>query len=189
MTTPSSEKPGLTELLPCPFCGERSCISISVEHGRPKWFAFCPPCNAHGPWADSESEACSAWNTRTPPATLTEEQREALTIAADCMDLYSPGSAGNAAIAATLRALASRTPPARQEVRPCTCHPDDNPPVPCPRKYALTECRDAASVRSTGEKCVRCGGSRVILYHADGGTNPPATAEPCPSCTAPPGGV
>lgn len=26
----------------------------------------------------------------------------------------------------------------------CTCHPDDNPPRPCPRKYALTECRRAA---------------------------------------------
>ena len=29
--------------------------------------------------------------------------------------------------------------------RPCTCHPDDNPPVPCPRKYALSECRKADS--------------------------------------------
>jgi hypothetical protein len=28
--------------------------------------------------------------------------------------------------------------------RPCTCHPDDNPPRPCPRKYALTDCRLAA---------------------------------------------
>jgi hypothetical protein len=28
--------------------------------------------------------------------------------------------------------------------RPCTCHPDDNPPVPCPQKYALSECRAAA---------------------------------------------
>jgi hypothetical protein len=28
--------------------------------------------------------------------------------------------------------------------RPCTCHPEDNPPQPCPHKYALQECRDAA---------------------------------------------
>lgn len=28
--------------------------------------------------------------------------------------------------------------------RPCTCHPLDNPPVPCPQKFALTECRLAA---------------------------------------------
>jgi hypothetical protein len=26
----------------------------------------------------------------------------------------------------------------------CTCHPDDNPPRPCPRQFALTECRIAA---------------------------------------------
>lgn len=26
--------------------------------------------------------------------------------------------------------------------RPCTCHPDDAPPAPCARRYALAECRD-----------------------------------------------
>lgn len=30
------------------------------------------------------------------------------------------------------------------EQRPCTCHPDDNPPVPCAQKYALNECRAAS---------------------------------------------
>jgi hypothetical protein len=29
------------------------------------------------------------------------------------------------------------------EPRSCTCHPDDNPPRPCPQKYALSECRAA----------------------------------------------
>jgi hypothetical protein len=29
------------------------------------------------------------------------------------------------------------------ERKPCTCHPADNPPVPCAGKYALTECRKA----------------------------------------------
>lgn len=28
---------------------------------------------------------------------------------------------------------------------PCTCHPDDNPPRPCPRKYAYSECVKAAA--------------------------------------------
>lgn len=28
--------------------------------------------------------------------------------------------------------------------RPCTCHPQDNPPSPCAEKYALSECRIAA---------------------------------------------
>lgn len=29
--------------------------------------------------------------------------------------------------------------------RGCTCHPDDNPPRPCPQRYALSECRAAAA--------------------------------------------
>ena len=28
--------------------------------------------------------------------------------------------------------------------RTCTCHPDDNPPVPCPGKRAYHECMQAA---------------------------------------------
>ena len=32
-------------------------------------------------------------------------------------------------------------------MRTCTCHPDDNPPVPCPRKFALSDCRRAARLR------------------------------------------
>ena len=30
------------------------------------------------------------------------------------------------------------------EYRPCTCHPDDSPPNPCPQKFALSECVTAA---------------------------------------------
>jgi hypothetical protein len=33
----------------------------------------------------------------------------------------------------------------REQERPCTCHPDDNPPRPCPQKFALEECRKAAA--------------------------------------------
>lgn len=31
-----------------------------------------------------------------------------------------------------------------EEGRPCTCHPGDNPPVPCAKQYALTECKAVA---------------------------------------------
>lgn len=34
--------------------------------------------------------------------------------------------------------------------RPCTCHPDDNPPNPCAGKYALNECRAAEVDRLIG---------------------------------------
>lgn len=28
-----------------------------------------------------------------------------------------------------------------EDSRKCTCHPDDAPPIPCPKKYALSECK------------------------------------------------
>lgn len=31
-----------------------------------------------------------------------------------------------------------------EDKRTCTCHPDDNPPFPCPRRYAYNECIKAA---------------------------------------------
>jgi len=33
---------------------------------------------------------------------------------------------------------------AEPDSHPCTCHPDDDPPTPCPRRFALNECRQAA---------------------------------------------
>lgn len=36
------------------------------------------------------------------------------------------------------------------DARTCTCHPDDNPPRPCPRKFALSECRAAARPADQG---------------------------------------
>lgn len=40
--------------------------------------------------------------------------------------------------------------------KPCTCHPDDSPPFPCPRKYALSECRAAAPPAVQSEPTDRC---------------------------------
>lgn len=34
-----------------------------------------------------------------------------------------------------------------EDTRKCTCHPDDKPPVPCPRKFAFSECKAAAYER------------------------------------------
>ena len=33
------------------------------------------------------------------------------------------------------------------DARPCTCHPDDNPPQPCEHRYAFRDCADAAEER------------------------------------------
>ena len=35
------------------------------------------------------------------------------------------------------------TAPLKGDTRKCTCHPDDNPPIPCQRKYAYSECTAA----------------------------------------------
>lgn len=42
--------------------------------------------------------------------------------------------------------------------RPCTCHPDDTPPVPCQKKYALTDCRRAFHLQR-----VLIGGNHLAL--------------------------
>ena len=44
--------------------------------------------------------------------------------------------------------------PGAVDSRTCTCHPDDNPPVPCAHKYALADCR-AAATKAPGADAVR----------------------------------
>lgn len=47
----------------------------------------------------------------------------------------------------TLRSYAGPLPDgAVIDTRSCTCHPDDNPPQPCARKYAFSDCVAAARV-------------------------------------------
>ena len=56
-------------------------------------------------------------------------------------------------------------------LRPCTCHPDDDPPRPCPQKFALSECRAAAGMcRKHGKhspgicpKCDELAEARMIV--------------------------
>lgn len=38
-----------------------------------------------------------------------------------------------------------------RDARPCTCHPDDNPPQPCAKQYALGECMAAAAHVPNGQ--------------------------------------
>ncbi len=47
-----------------------------------------------------------------------------------------------AQIIAALPAVVASLPDQRNAQKPCTCHPDDNPPSPCRKKYALTDCRN-----------------------------------------------
>lgn len=68
----------------------------------------------------------------------------------DGYDWHAPGCSPDADHANWYSAMIAAAPAAPQaepkreplsDSRPCTCHPDDNPPVPCAQKYALNECR------------------------------------------------
>lgn len=53
--------------------------------------------------------------------------------------------------------------------RACTCHPDDNPPTPCPQMFALTECRKAAQQRPDEghRKCAHCNDTGKVLCFSE----------------------
>jgi hypothetical protein len=61
-----------------------------------------------------------------------------------CACHYDKGETDKArrACANELEAALKAAPPV--DTRSCTCHPDDNPPVPCPKRYAYSECVKAA---------------------------------------------
>lgn len=46
------------------------------------------------------------------------------------------------------------------ETRACTCHPDDSPPQPCAKQYALRECR----AEERGQPYCRECGSENLAY-------------------------
>jgi hypothetical protein len=50
-------------------------------------------------------------------------------------------------------------------MRDCTCHPADNPPKPCPHRYALALCKMEAAERPLGflDLCKAAFGLRCAL--------------------------
>lgn len=57
----------MTELLPCPFCGESSDLEVdNSDHNRSTW-VICHGCGARGAIMLSYEQAVKEWNTRTIP--------------------------------------------------------------------------------------------------------------------------
>jgi Lar family restriction alleviation protein len=54
---------------PCPFCGSEDCAAEGII----SWAVDCRECLARGPFADTEAEAITAWNTRIASTTPTDE--------------------------------------------------------------------------------------------------------------------
>lgn len=101
---------------------------------------------SHGPWVFSKTPANHPEVESQPLYTAPQQAR-----AVDVERMLSACVPGGTivdpqAIADNLRAwfAASPEPPTAADSRRCTCHPDDSPPRPCAKQYALHECRDAA---------------------------------------------
>ena len=45
----------------------------------------------------------------------------------------------------------------------CTCHPEDRPPLPCPRKHALTDCRRHVKARQMATALARLDGLDSVI--------------------------
>ena len=57
----------MSELKPCPFCGQRARMSKSL--GGEAWWVDCR-CGAKGTMTRTETEAAAAWNHRSPDEAL-----------------------------------------------------------------------------------------------------------------------
>lgn len=56
-----------TDLKPCPFCGAKNVLDLTLVGDRDSYVVRCFACHADGPPADTRVEAMQAWNTRAEP--------------------------------------------------------------------------------------------------------------------------
>jgi hypothetical protein len=63
---PERSENSLPELLPCPFCQQKTDIKLGKKEvwGDYMYFAFCFMCCTCGPQMTSQEKAITAWNTR-----------------------------------------------------------------------------------------------------------------------------
>ena len=71
----------MTELEPCPFCGEATGIIVIPEIGGECFYLLCGECGSRSSYENSEAEAIAAWNHRANP--LADKLAEALEPFAD----------------------------------------------------------------------------------------------------------
>jgi hypothetical protein len=128
-----------------------------------------PPCDhdAYTPCPPECAEAKAAWRIRAAAAIAREQGPAPETPARFAQETEGALNQGPRQ-ADGVGSNPDRLRPDRLSVepreQPCTCHPDDNPPVPCARKYALTECRHAAELAEDR----RLSGSSWERVDADG---------------------
>ena len=125
---------------------------VTVPHMMLSPTHFCKDCGAYWRQCDDftfnlrSPKACEACNNAPVGGQLIELSRvarAARALADEAQEYDMDFGLGCAAPNSYWEDLWNALDPDPLDERPCTCHPDDNPPVPCPQKYALSECRAA----------------------------------------------
>jgi dATP/dGTP diphosphohydrolase len=109
-----------------------------------KW----PDWRTHDPNKAFEHE-CSITDRPSPPPPTDAQNTRA---ACGPSPALADKPAGDAAEYSNKAVAALVASPGAQH--PCTCHPDDNPPVPCPRRYAYGECVEAALTQAVVDAAI-----------------------------------
>jgi hypothetical protein len=151
-------------LAPCPFCAHTTAPKVTAAselHGDEEgWYehtesyaVICDAstpggpggCGCQGGFKPTPEAAIENWNRRAAlgdvPAAPAERTQEEILAESAKRFLEREKRLADQADAADIRHWVAATPAAVPvQPRDCTCHPDDNPPKPCPQKYAYNEC-------------------------------------------------
>lgn len=94
----------MSELKPCPFCGNKDVELSLFNIGWPKaWRVHCERCKSDGAWSPDEQDAAQNWNTRAERVCKWEKDRDEwageIVFCSECddewwLDCDSPEDAG-----------------------------------------------------------------------------------------------
>jgi len=140
----------MNELLPCPFCGDTADLAEDTDRPGVPWTVFCESCDASTGNYEESAEAVTHWNRRAALAAQPGAAGDVVMVDRAALHMVVNALRRDAEEGRYVRGemadmlLAAAPTEAKPAHRACTCHPDDNPPKPCPQKFALSECRAVA---------------------------------------------
>lgn len=131
---------------PCPHCGNGPCPVIAEAKPSEGMATVTEkqiaPDRSHLVWP-----SCGVRLQMRQVETTAPHRCRAMDLAGELRRYFDSGTLDEASDLYLLLKEVEAMRPVEPEARPCTCHPDDNPPRPCPHRYALSECRKAAEYR------------------------------------------
>lgn len=184
----------MLDLKNCPFCGGKATFAKTTKGWKVECEGRWGTCtiNARTHYQPTKGQAVDAWNRRALQAVGPEpavagvetckfyhsqwpvedrlKARGPYGLITDDGEAWryeythSDADGGPYDVVCRPRSALLATPP-----RPCTCHPDDNPPTPCAEKYALGDCRPTPPAEPVVEapqpaNSVRGAAERVVSF-------------------------